>query len=88
VARLILYTKVDCPLCDEARDILQRVARAQPVVVEEVDIERDPELVERYGMRIPVVASPATGSETGWPFGAEDVLLILDAGYGSGAGKT
>ncbi|MEX0938862.1 MAG: glutaredoxin family protein [Pirellulales bacterium] len=46
-----LYTRPGCHLCDEARAELER----QGFQVEAVEIDPDPELVERYGDCIPVV---------------------------------
>ena len=51
-----LYSKPDCPLCDEAREALARVHARVPFGLEEVDITTDRTLEERYVERIPVVA--------------------------------
>jgi glutaredoxin len=53
--KLTLYTKPDCCLCDEALDALERVRAERTFELEAVDISNDPELVRRYGERIPVV---------------------------------
>ena len=52
-----VYTRAGCHLCEEAK----RVVRAEQATdggfrLELVDIDRDPELVRRYGVRVPVVA--------------------------------
>lgn len=52
---IILWGKPDCCLCDRAREILDRLAREYPMVVEKRDITADPEAFERYRYRIPVV---------------------------------
>jgi glutaredoxin len=52
---LILYTKPDCCLCDEAAEALQRVRDRVPFDLEVVDVSRDSELLEQYGERVPVV---------------------------------
>jgi glutaredoxin len=49
--RVVLYTRVGCHLCEEAERVL-----AAPFDLELVDIDRDPELARRYGVRVPVVA--------------------------------
>jgi len=54
--RVVLYTKADCHLCDEAKAILGRLRDEYSLSVEEVDITRDPHLFERYRNVIPVVA--------------------------------
>jgi hypothetical protein len=53
--RLKLYGKVDCCLCDRAKEIIERLQRDYPLVVEQVDITADPEIFERYKEIIPVV---------------------------------
>ncbi len=55
-ARLTLYGKPGCHLCDDAQEALARLARERDLVVDEVDVTLDPVLHARYGERIPVVA--------------------------------
>ena len=49
-----LVGKPGCHLCDEARTVVERVARDLGVVWEERSILDDPELHERYWEQIPV----------------------------------
>jgi glutaredoxin len=56
LAKLTLYSKPDCPLCDEARAALGRVGSRVHFDLDEVDITTQPELDARYRERIPVVA--------------------------------
>ena len=51
-----LYSKPDCPLCDEARQALARVAGRVSFDIREIDITSDGELEARLRERIPVVA--------------------------------
>ena len=53
-SRAVLYTRDGCHLCDDVRDVLARYAQWLPPV-EEIDIDTDPDLVERFGTSIPVV---------------------------------
>ncbi|MBI1900840.1 MAG: glutaredoxin family protein [Planctomycetia bacterium] len=48
---VILYTRQGCHLCDDAGEILQRYG-LEPTLV---DIDRDPELKQRYDCCVPVV---------------------------------
>ncbi len=48
---VIVYTRQNCPLCDEAVALLER-HRLSPQVV---DIDTDPTLAERYNCCVPVV---------------------------------
>jgi glutaredoxin len=52
MARLVMYSRPGCHLCDDARVVLLRVGEP----FEEVDIESDDELLKRYLERIPVIA--------------------------------
>jgi glutaredoxin len=51
-----LYTRVGCHLCEEAERALREEQAATPFRLELVDIDRDPALARRYGVRVPVVA--------------------------------
>ncbi|MBI3978027.1 MAG: glutaredoxin family protein [Chloroflexi bacterium] len=50
-----LYTKPVCPLCDDARDLLDDLAEEFALAVEVVDITADPTLFARFRTVIPVV---------------------------------
>ena len=56
MTQVVLYGKAGCHLCDEARDVVAAVRERHPFELEEVDVSTDPELHERYGERIPVLA--------------------------------
>lgn len=51
----VLYTKEGCCLCDRARAVLSRLQQHFDLSVEEVDIEGDATLYERYRYVVPVV---------------------------------
>ena len=53
--RLQLYTKSDCPLCDEAKEALKKVAEELPICVEEIDITANLGLFTKYKYLIPVL---------------------------------
>jgi glutaredoxin len=53
--RLVVYSRADCHLCDDAKAVLANYLDYLPEI-EEVDIDADPELASRYGTTIPVVA--------------------------------
>jgi glutaredoxin len=56
LANVTLYSKPDCPLCDEARGALVRVRSRVQFDLDEVDITSEPQLEASYRERIPVVA--------------------------------
>jgi glutaredoxin len=55
--RVILYTREGCCLCDDAREVLERVRAGHPsaFVLQERDIDDDDALHRAYLERIPVV---------------------------------
>ena len=53
--RVEIYTKRDCCLCDEAKEVLARVRTDLPFELAEIDIESDPALMERFRTEIPVI---------------------------------
>ena len=60
---LKFYTTAGCHLCEHAEAILLDAGCRFSAI----DIDGDPELIQRFGIRIPVVAK-ASGAELGWPF--------------------
>ena len=75
---VILYTKVNCGLCDQAYQILLNLAYDTPLRIDLVDITQNNRIHTKYMERIPVLAKPHTEKELNWPFTAEDVKLYLD----------
>ena len=53
--RVKLYTRDGCELCEQAKEMLGKMAAEHPHKLVEVDIERDPALLARYMERIPVL---------------------------------
>jgi glutaredoxin len=53
-ARVTLYGRAGCHLCDEARAVVESVCGELGESYVEVDIDTDPALVERFGEEIPV----------------------------------
>ncbi len=53
--KVILYGKKECCLCDEAMAVLQKVNASLPFELEKRDITGDRELLETFGLKIPVI---------------------------------
>lgn len=53
-ARVTLYGKPGCHLCDDAREIVARVCADLGTAYDEVDITADAELRRRFGEQVPV----------------------------------
>jgi glutaredoxin len=54
-ARVRIYTRPGCHLCDEAKAQIARAGCSHLFVLEEIDIDSDPRLARLYGYDIPVV---------------------------------
>lgn len=52
---VVLYTKENCPLCVEAKDLLLSLQETDPFQLNEVDIYSDDDLLEEFQLMIPVV---------------------------------
>ena len=55
-APVTLYTRAACPLCDEARALLDALAPDVGFTLDAVDIDADADLRRRYNYAVPVVA--------------------------------
>lgn len=50
-----LYSKVDCPLCEKAKAVLQELQKEYDFQINEIDVYSDDALLEKYQLMIPVV---------------------------------
>ncbi len=73
---LILYTRDDCHLCDQAIALL---ATAGVPDFESVWIDGDVALEARYGERVPVLRDNDDGKELEWPFDGDAIKAFLRA---------
>ena len=57
--RLTIYSRPGCHLCDQMKSIVHRVIAKDGdearIEVDEIDISTDRELLDRYGLEIPVL---------------------------------
>lgn len=53
-ARVRLYSRPGCHLCDAAREVVERVCADLGTAYDEVDITTDERLLQEYGEQIPV----------------------------------
>jgi hypothetical protein len=74
---LLLYTTLGCHLCEQAKTLSWPVLEHFGYRLHSVEIADDPHLLERYALRIPVVARADTGAELGWPFTREQLAVLL-----------
>ena len=70
---MTLYGKPGCHLCDDAREVVERVRAEHPFDLREVDVSLDPGLNREYGERIPVLS--VNGEEL-FDFFVEEAVLV------------
>lgn len=75
--RILLYTTLGCHLCEQALSLLEALPEQASFELELVDIADDDGLVERYGIRIPVIQRVDNGQELGWPFDLQQLGAFL-----------
>jgi hypothetical protein len=66
---LILYTRPGCHLCEQAAEMLENLG----IAFQEVDIDGDAGLEDKYGLLIPVVRDERNKKELSFPFGEEQL---------------
>lgn len=71
---LVLYATSGCHLCERAEILIREAA---DLTVRSLEIADDDALLERYGVRIPVLRRLDTGEELDWPFDAAAVRRLL-----------
>ena len=72
---LILYSREECHLCDDAWALA--LALAPGCALQVVDVDADPELEKRYGLRVPVLRVAGSDRELAWPFDASGLKAFL-----------
>ena len=55
VVQIEIYSRPGCHLCDEAKEVIERVRQRHPFSVSEINVESDPALEREYGTDIPVI---------------------------------
>ena len=71
---LVLYTGIGCHLCDQVAVMLQDMG----IEWTAVKIDTNPELEQKYAIRIPVLYLPGTGQELFFPFTENQVKEFLE----------
>jgi hypothetical protein len=78
MSQILFYTTEGCHLCDEAGQMLEQVCRVFPGMNwTAVEITEDAVLVEKYGLRIPLIRVQGCSMELGWPFDQATLASFL-----------
>lgn len=74
---LRLYGTSACHLCEEATALLQSLACEMELHWSQIDIAAEDQLMQLYGIKIPVLKREDNGAELCWPFAKTDILHWL-----------
>lgn len=55
MVEVTVYTRDECPLCEDVLDAVERVAADVPIERRVINVDDDPELRAEYGERVPYV---------------------------------
>lgn len=54
-AHVVIYSRPNCHLCEEAKQIMQASGCVDEYTLDEINIESDAELLRRYRFDVPVI---------------------------------
>ena len=76
-----LLTTLGCHLCEDAEAMLLYYREQHGLAFEltHVEITENEELLENYGVRIPVLQHSINGLELAWPFDMEQLATFLQS---------
>ncbi|MBQ77527.1 MAG: hypothetical protein CL692_02980 [Cellvibrionales bacterium] len=77
-AQLLLFSRADCHLCDQAEILINALLIGSPWQLTKVDIDNDPALQQRYQTSIPVLLRCDNQQALNWPFPQSRVRSLLD----------
>ena len=75
---LLLFSRADCHLCDQAEALVNSLLIGTPWHLKKVDINNDPVLKQRYETSIPVLLRCDNQQALNWPFPQSRVRWLLD----------
>ena len=92
MTNIILYTTAGCHLCELAKEVLWPLLNEFQLRLIQIDIADSDLLIERYGMRIPVLATAidaeansaakfnerCNSEELGWPFTTMEARAFIE----------
>jgi len=77
--QLVLYTTSHCHLCEQAEAMLIHLKSRYRINWLLQEISDDDGLIEKYGIRIPVIARIDNQAELNWPFTENDIVMLIEA---------
>jgi len=75
--RFKFFTTKGCHLCEQAINLLDELHDRYTFEMEVVDISNEENLVQKYGLIIPVVLNVENNELLCWPFDKDSVVKLL-----------
>lgn len=72
-----LYSTEHCHLCEQAEQLLINLQHEYEIQWVTTEISDDDNLMDQYGIRIPVIKCLKTEAELNWPFTRADILKLI-----------
>lgn len=79
MTQLALYTTSHCHLCEQALALLISIKQQHAIDWLTIEISDDDKLIEKYGIKIPVLQRVDNQAELNWPFSADDIVMLISA---------
>lgn len=73
----VLYSTEHCHLCEQAVQLLINLQHEYAIQWKTTEISDDDNLVDLYGIRIPVIKCMKTEAELNWPFTQADIVKLI-----------
>jgi glutaredoxin len=54
-SQLLLYSRKECCLCENMKEVIRRVATRIPLALDEIDVDSSSALTQEYGNEVPVL---------------------------------
>lgn len=77
MTQLVLYTTSHCHLCEQALELLIKLKEQYPIHWLTKEISNDDDLIDKYGIRIPVIQRLDNQAELNWPFSEDDIVMLI-----------
>ncbi|RUO25705.1 thioredoxin family protein [Aliidiomarina minuta] len=72
-----LLTRDECHLCTQAMLMIHKAPVEEPIRLHLVDIEKQADLQQEYGLLIPVLIREVDDAELKWPFNEQQLVEFL-----------
>ncbi|MFZ3086619.1 MAG: glutaredoxin family protein [Methylotenera sp.] len=79
MVQLALYSTTHCHLCEQAEALLISLTIQYDITWIPIEIADDNNLIEKYGIRIPVIKRIDNYTEIDWPFNKEEIIDFITA---------